>query len=162
MNKNLLPKIIQAGLITGTLDITAAYVYVFIKSGQSRLFGIFKFIASGIAGKDASAGGSGMIVAGLLLHYAIAFLFTIFFFWIFPKIPALSRNRIVTGIVYGLFVWGVMNLIVVPLSRVPYRPFNTIGALINMGILMVCIGLPLSFIASAFYRKEAIKQKRIY
>jgi hypothetical protein len=146
-------KILQAGLIVGTLDILSAFIYYYIKSGKTNFLVIFKFIASGIFGKDAGDGGTGMIVAGFILHYAIAFSFTIFFFWLFPKVNVMSKNRIVTGIVYGLFVWTLMNLVVVPLSNTVHRTMKLEGALINMGILIVCIGLPLSFMANAFFRK---------
>ena len=97
-----------------------------------------------------------MIVSGLILHYLVAFAFTIFFFWLFPKVKALSKNKIVTAIVYGIFTWMVMNLIVVPLSNVPARPFDISNAIINVLILIVCIGLPLSFMAAKFYKKNLV------
>src|SRR4051812_24780647 len=140
-------KILQAGLLVGTLDILSAFIYYYIKSGKTNFLVIFKFIASGIFGKGAGDGGDFMILAGFILHYAIAFSFTIFFFWLYTKTDLLAKNRILTGIAYGIFVWSVMNLIVVPFSNTVHRPFKIEGALINMGILIVCIGLPLSFIA---------------
>jgi len=151
-------KILQAGLIAGTLDILSAFIYYYIKTGKTNFLVIFQFIASGIFGKDAGTGGTSMILAGLILHYVIAFSFTIFFFWLYPKINVMSKDRIVTAVVYGLFVWTVMNLIVVPLSNTAHRPFKIEGALINMGILIICIGLPLSFIANAFFRKRSLNQ----
>ena len=139
-------KIMQAGLIAGTLDILSAFIYYYIKSGQTNFLVIFKFIASGIFGKAAGEGGALMILAGFILHYAIAFAFTIFFFRIYPKLNLQSKNKIITAVLYGLFVWAVMNLVVVPLSNTVHRPFKIEGALINMCILIVCIGLPVSFI----------------
>lgn len=150
-------KILQAGLIAGTLDILSAFIYYYIKSGKTNFLVIFKFIASGIFGKEAGEGGTGMILAGFILHYAIAFSFTVFFFWLYPKVKVMSKNRIVTAVIYGLFVWTMMNLIVVPLSNTVHRPFKIEGVLINMGILIVCIGLPLSFIANAFYKKTSFQ-----
>jgi hypothetical protein len=150
-------KILQAGLIVGTLDILSAFIYYYIKSGKTNFLVIFKFIASGIFGKAAGDGGTDMILAGFILHYAIAFSFTVFFFWLYPKVNVMSKNRIVTGVIYGLFVWALMNLVVVPLSNTVHRPFKIEGALINMGILIVCIGLPLSFIANAFFRKQSFQ-----
>ena len=90
---------------------------------------------------------------GLVFHYIIAFSFTILFFLLYPKLTILSKNRIITGIVYGLFIWAFMNLVVVPLSNVVHRPFKLEGMLINMAILVVLIGIPLSFMANAYYRK---------
>ncbi|HLA57809.1 MAG TPA: hypothetical protein VK622_03570 [Puia sp.] len=150
-------KILQAGLIVGTLDILSAFIYYYIKSGKTNFLVIFKFIASGIFGKEAGEGGTGMILAGFILHYAIAYSFTIFFFWLYPKVKVMSKNRIVTAIVYGLFVWTLMNLVVVPLSNTVHRPFRIEGVLINMGILIICIGLPLSFITNAYFRKPSLQ-----
>jgi|SRR5450432_1437675 hypothetical protein len=150
--KPLTAKIIKAGLIVGTLDILSAFIHVCIKTGSPHIPDILKFIASGIFGKDASSGGIGMVLAGLVFHYVIAFTWTIFFFWLYPKIKAASKNRIWTGIVYGIFVWVVMNLVVVPLSNIPHRDFNIWNALINTIILMVCVGLPLSFMASVHFK----------
>ena len=150
-------KIIQAGLIAGTLDILSAFIYYYIKSGKTNFLIIFKFIASGIFGKTAGEGGSVMMLAGFILHYAIAFAFTIFFFWLYPKLNLMSKNRVVTAIVYGLFVWTVMNLVVVPLSNTVHRPFNISNAVTNMCILIICIGLPLSFIAKAYFKKSPFK-----
>jgi hypothetical protein len=143
----------KAALLAGTLDILAAFVFVFIKTGKPHIFDILKFIASGVFGKAASTGGVAVILAGLLFHFFIATLFTVFFFWIFPKIKISSKNRLVTGIIYGVFVWSIMNLIVVPLSNVAPRPFSLTNALINIGILMICIGIPLSFLAGSYYKK---------
>ncbi len=151
----LFSKVITAGLIVGTLDILSAFVYVFIKTGNFVPLSILKFVASGVFGKDASSDGSIMALSGLLIHYLIAFAFTSFFFWLFPKIKALSKNKIVTGVIYGVFIWTVMNLVIVPLSNVPNRPFNLINAIINCGILIICIGIPLSLMASSFFKEAS-------
>jgi hypothetical protein len=151
---NLITKIIKAGLIVGTLDILSAFVYYFIKTGDKNVFTVLKYVASGIFGKEAFSGSNMMIIAGLVLHYSIAFAFTIFFFLLFPKIKAFSKNWILTGILYGIFIWIVMNLIVVPLSNIGSRPFTLVNALINVIILIVCIGLPLSFMTNTFYKRK--------
>ena len=149
---NLVSKIIKAGVIVGTLDILSAFIYYFIKTGKNPL-NILLFIASGLFGKEAFTGGNMMMMLGLILHYFIAFAFTIFFFWIFPRIKGFANNKLLTGIVYGIFIWVVMNLAVVPLSNISSRPFDVTNAIINVVILIVCIGIPLSYLASRFYKK---------
>ncbi|MEO6729897.1 MAG: hypothetical protein ABIN01_01680 [Ferruginibacter sp.] len=151
---NLTRKIIQAGFLVGTLDILAAFIYFFVKSGDKNVSKILKYIASGLFGKEAFSGGSMMIAAGLLLHYIIAFAFTIFFFLVFPKASIFSKNKILTGIVYGIFIWMVMNLVVVPSSKIPNRPIEFSNAILSLVILVVCIGIPLSFMATRFYRNK--------
>ena len=154
MKNNLLLKLIQAGLLVGTLDILSAFTYYFLKTGNKNVFIVLKYVASGAFGKKALSGGNEMILAGLIFHYAIAFSFTVFFFWLFPKIKPASKNLLVTGIIYGLFVWVVMNILVVPLSQIGTRPSNLSNAIINALILIVCIGIPLAFIAGKFYSKK--------
>ena len=150
---NSVSKIIKAGVIVGTLDILSAFIYYSIKTGKNPL-NILLFIASGLFGKEAFTGGNKMMMMiGLILHYFIAFAFTIFFFWIFPRIKAFAKNKLLTGIVYGIFIWVVMNLAVVPLSNISSRPFDVTNAIINVLILIVCIGIPLSYLASRFYKK---------
>ncbi len=146
--------IIKAWLIAGTLDILSAFIYVYIKNGVFVPLNILKFITSGLFGPAASTGENGMAIAGLIIHYSIALIFTIIFFWLYPKIKIAQKNKILTGIVYGFFVWIVMNLLVLPFTRIPHRPFDIINALINIGILMLCIGQPISFVASSFYKKN--------
>src|SRR4249919_564492 len=102
--------ILKAGTLVGSFDILAAFLLVFIRTGKLQVFNIFKFIASGIFGKNASAGGLKMVLSGIIFHYGIAFLFTLLFFWLYPKMNLGSKNKWVTGITYGLLIWLTMNL----------------------------------------------------
>ncbi len=153
MNKSF-SKIIKAGALVGTLDITSAFIYYFIKTGNNPLY-ILKLVASGLLGSQALLGGSEMLILGLLLHYLIAFSFTAFFFWIYSKTQFFFQHRILTGVLYGLFVYTIMNLIIVPLSKIPARTFTVSNTLINMAILIICIGIPLSLMATKFSKKDA-------
>ena len=150
--KKVFPILLKAGLLVGTLDILTAFVHYFLKTGDNPL-GILKYVASGLFGKEAFTGGNSMFWAGLILHYIIAFSFTIFFFWLYPKLSFLSKYKVLTGVLYGIFIWTVMNLIVVPLSKIPNRPFTITNSLINVVILIVFIGIPLSLMANAFYKR---------
>jgi len=139
-------KIITAGLIAGTLDISAACIQYYIRTGKGPE-NVLKFVASGVFGKDAFTGGLLMSLCGLLFHFLIAFGFTTFFFFIYPRLKFLSFNFFLTAVLYGVFVWTVMNRIVLPLSNAPALPFTWTGAATAAGILIVCIGLPLAIIA---------------
>lgn len=152
--KHSIAKIISTGLLVGTLDISAACIQYFIKTGKGPE-GVLQFVASGFFGQKAFDGGSSMIAAGLLFHYIIAMLFTVFFFAIAPILFSLLKNKLLVGILYGIFIWCVMNLIVVPLSSTPKFPFKPVNAAIAAAILVVCIGIPLSFIAGRSLKKES-------
>ncbi|MGJ7033018.1 hypothetical protein [Niabella hirudinis] len=144
--------IAKAGFLVGTLDILSAFLHYYIVTGKDPLF-ILKYITSALLGPVAFSGGAEMYAAGLLLHYLVAFSFTTFFFWLYPRLKILGKNRVATGIFYGLFIWAIMNLVVVPLSRIGKFPGSVSGVLINAAILILVIGLPLSFMARRYYRK---------
>jgi hypothetical protein len=53
MKNSLVLKMIQAGLIVGTLDILSAFIYYFLKTGNKNVFVVLKSVASGAFGKEA-------------------------------------------------------------------------------------------------------------
>lgn len=138
--------ILGAGLLVGTLDIVTACTHYALRTGKNPV-AVLRFVASGVFGQDAFTG-SLMPIWGLLVHYLIAFSFTVLFFWLYPRLRLFSLNKYLLAVLFGLFVWTVMNLLIVPLSNTPKGPFNWSSALQNMAILIVMIGLPLSLIAA--------------
>lgn len=139
--------ILRAGLLAGTLDILAAILIL----AKGNAVGTLKFIASGVFGKAAISGGADMVASGAVFHFFIATSFAGAYFLAYPRLPFLQKNKWVSGILYGVFVWAVMNLLVVPLSNAPQRPFAWDSALENMAILVMCIGLPIAWLADKFY-----------
>src|SRR4051812_46999718 len=108
VNKTKLPLIIlYSGLLVGTLDILSALLYYYIITGNNPVR-IFPYIASGAFGRNAFSGSNNMIIAGILFHYLIAFIFTIVFFLFYSYIKNIFRNWIIRGIVYGIFIWCMM------------------------------------------------------
>jgi len=140
--------IIGIWLLTGTLDAASAIIY----NWKIPAATIFKFIASGFFGKAvAYAGGTTMVMWGVFFHYLAALVFTTVLFLLHPMFYSWFRNKVVTAIFYGIVIWAIMNLVVVPLSKIPPRPFNTQHSIIDCCILIVCFGLPISFIATGYY-----------
>jgi uncharacterized membrane protein YagU involved in acid resistance len=137
--------IIKSALLVAILDIGAALLQQFIKTGKNPEI-VLKFIASGLFGPQAFTGGTMMSVYGLVLHFFIAFGFTLLFFALTAKFPGLAKHIIPTGVVYGVFIWLVMQFIVLPLSKAPPLPLTASGALLSILILIVCIGIPLTII----------------
>jgi len=81
-----------------------------------------------------------IFLIGVFIHFCIAFGWTIAFFFTVSRIKGLAEHKLLTGIVYGMIVWLVMNRIIVPLSRIPDRPFNLVNAIVGLGILIIAIG----------------------
>lgn len=141
-----------SGLIAGTLDILAAilvYSYILHKTTAIK---ILQSIASGIFKKDAYTGGSQMALYGLLLHYFIALVFAWFYFTIYPYFSFIKKNTLFSGILYGIFVWIVMNLVVLP-TVFPVLPEKHLDfpLLLSILILICCIGIPIAFITKKHY-----------
>ncbi|GAB2854706.1 hypothetical protein [Hymenobacter ruber] len=148
------------GLLAGTLDITAActqYVLMTHKPAVNVLY----FVASGLVGQAAFGGGPGMAALGLVAHYCIAVAFAVFLYWLSPRLPVLLRHPVLAGLSYGLVVWLIMNLVVLPSSRVAVRPLKPEPAAIGLVILMLCIGLPIALRAARFYggRRPGAKRR---
>ncbi len=145
--------IVFAWLVAGTLDITAASLY-YPLAFRFRLILLYQNIASGVLGDKAFSGGAMTAALGLAFHFAIALVWTIVFFLIYPRILARLRNVFAVAVTYGILVWFVMNLIVLPLSRVNHAPFYFGRELIAASFLVLCIGLPLSFIIGRYYSNQ--------
>ncbi|MDH7464596.1 hypothetical protein QEG73_25080 [Chitinophagaceae bacterium 26-R-25] len=143
-----------AGLLVGALDILAAIVNFKIATGKDPVL-IFQYIASAVFGKDAYSGSSLMPILGLIFHFIIAYIFTVIFFVIFPKMKLFKYNAVLIGIAYGILIWIAMNVIVVPLSKIGKFSFKPSGVLLQASILIVMIGIPLSLICKRYYVKRA-------
>jgi len=175
--KDLFRTISLTALLAGTLDIIAAVIKFYIDTNEGATLkiagnneaqpvsflafllhggpgSIFKYIARGAFDGSVTQNGKIMIVWGIVFHYMIAFLFTLFLFLVYPRIIAWIKNKFVVGILYGLFIWAVMNLAVVPLSRVPKNDFDIRQAAIAALILICMIGLPVVLSAHRYYLRR--------
>ncbi|MEO8887532.1 MAG: hypothetical protein ABI367_15820 [Mucilaginibacter sp.] len=139
--------IIGLTLLTGTLDAVAAILTNLKVSAAT----VFQYIASGVFGKAAFAGGTTMELYGMGLHYLIALLFTTALFLLHPMFYSWFRFKFLTGIIYGVAIFFIMNRLVVPFSQIPPKPFDGVAAIKASGILIICFGLPISYIATGYY-----------
>jgi len=145
--------VVIAWLLAGTLDITTAVLY-YIGPSSAGAVRLLQGIASGVLGASAFEGGAATALLGLTLHYLIALIWTLVFLVAFRLLGALRRHLIAIGIAYGIIVWLVMNLVVLPLSNVRRAPFQPRAAAIAAIILVVCIGLPISLVIGCRLRDE--------
>jgi uncharacterized membrane protein YagU involved in acid resistance len=149
-HQSRLRAIATTALLAGTLDITAACTQAALTSGISPA-AVLRYVASGVFGKAAFVGGAEMAVWGLVFHYLIASVFTVVYFWLSARLSVLVRHPVLAGLGYGLVVWSIMNLLVVPASATPKLPFQPLKAAVGAGIIMVCIGLPIALRAARYY-----------
>ncbi|MBI5857083.1 MAG: hypothetical protein HZB42_05480 [Sphingobacteriales bacterium] len=153
MTKKFFKAVLLTGLIAGSLDAIAACIQYYIKTGNNPAK-VFRYIASGAFGKEALAKNLyGMAAWGLLFHFLIALSFTLLFFLFYRQIKMLLSDKYLTAVLYGLFVWSVMNLLVVPVTFGKEINVKIPDALIAAGILIIAIGLPVSLMADRYYSK---------
>jgi Na+/pantothenate symporter len=131
------------GLIVGAMDITSAVIIVL--SRGSTVTRLLQFIASGLLGPKAFQGGPATAFLGLALHFLIAFTLVAVFYAASRSVGFMRQHAVSSGIIYGLVVYAVMNLLVLPLSAAKPRHSLT-GDLIQIGIHMFIIGLPTSLL----------------
>jgi hypothetical protein len=144
--------IVIAGLIVGTLDILCASLQTLI-NGRSPVV-MLKFVASGVFGPEILSGPDAYAALGLFFHFCIAMGWTILFFFLYPRISAMRKSKIVTGVLYGLFVQVLMSQVVLKLANTPPIPFRLQGQLIAAAILIFAIGIPLAFLADRHYKQK--------
>lgn len=149
--------ILKTGLLVGSLDLTAAIVQYVLMTGKSAA-NVLRFIASGVFGETAFAGGTTMLLWGILFHYCIALVVTGIFWLLYPYLQRVLNSPMLLGVLYGALVWVVMNRIVLPLSNAPALPFTLYGMLMGMGILIIAIGIPISLLVSRRFRKAAAER----
>ena len=142
--------ILIAGLIVGTFDAIAASVFSYGFSGSTP-DKVFRYVASGVFGKEAFGGGMSVAAWGLFFHFIVATGWTALFYLLQPKISFLS-SKYIAGIAYGIFIWLMMNFVVVPLSNVPPATFHfTVRTAVMIMIHMFIIGVPISYLANKYY-----------
>jgi hypothetical protein len=142
--------VLLTGLLAGFLDALAASL-LFLSRGNKNPALLFRYIASALFGKAAFSGGSRMVFIGLVFHFLIAGIFVAFYFGLYRHFRWFGAYPFIAACVYGVFTWGVMNLLVVPFSRAASRPFSLIFAVVNVVILIVAIGVPAAYIARGYF-----------
>jgi hypothetical protein len=144
----MLKPIAVATFVAGTLDILSAFVFAGM-AGMAPL-AVLAFVARGPFG-GAPTPTAGWAIAGLLVHYAIMACMAAAFLIAARRRPALTRQPIVAGLLYGLLLWGIMYWIVRPL-RWPELPLpHTLkGIAEQLFSHCILVGLPIALVARRF------------
>jgi uncharacterized membrane protein YagU involved in acid resistance len=146
--------ILLSGFTAGTMDILAAFFVYSVLMQVVTPVQILLHVASGVFGKTIIGNETTTALIGLLFHFIIALGFATAYFLIYPYIKFLHYNKIISGILYGMLVWLIMNFVVVPLSNASHAPFALNSAIRAAIILILCIGLPISFITVKYYERK--------
>ena len=144
-----------SGLVAGILDSIAGVIVYYIYFGLNPLQ-VLQFIASGIYGPSAINGGTGMILIGTFFHFLIAYVCAGIYFVLFPKIKALKNSKVTSGLIFGLGIWLVMNLLVLPYTNIPKSPFDLSLAIVGIVWHMVLVGVPIALITWEHYTTKTV------
>jgi len=145
--------ILIAGLVAGFFDITYACVFFGIRN-QVPPSRIFQSVARGALGQSAFAGGLKTALLGLFFHFLIAFIWAALFYLASRFVPFLIKHAVISGLIFGLFIYLVMYGIVMRYSAIHSQipPWRYPWAVLipNVLIHMLGIGLPIAVIVRNF------------
>lgn len=148
-----LAAILIGGAIAGACDITYAVGFWAWRGVPATR--VLQSVASGILGAPAFERGLPTAALGLLLHFLIALLWAAIFYALGRAMPSLIRHAVVSGIVYGAFIYAAMNLVILPLSAFPRKvTFPPLVLVTGLFVHMFLIGLPI-----ALASRRALKGK---
>ena len=140
--------IVMATLLAGCLDLGSAFVYAII-DGHPPIAVLF-VIASGVWPGARSAGLAGML-AGLALHFAIMSVMVSMYVMLARRWSRLARRPLVAGPLYGLALWCVMYLVVLPLRWPSVLQHMSAAGLGEQWFShIVLVGLPIALLVARY------------
>jgi uncharacterized membrane protein YagU involved in acid resistance len=142
MCKSNLAAILLGGFVAGTIDIGAAALINVVSP-----IPILHFIAGGVIGKTALAGGTSVALLGLVLQWAMSLIIAAVYVVASRWLPIMQRLWIVGGLAYGTVIFFFMNYIVVPLSAWRQWPHFTAVKFAENLLAMLLFGLIVAFFA---------------
>jgi hypothetical protein len=138
-----LPAILVGGLIAGGLDTIAAYST--LSAGWPRA------VAGGLLGMSAFKGGAGVYAFGLFLEFFIATGAAAVYYAFSRKLEFLKPHFFVCGLFFGIAVYLVMNLVVLPLCALHvHSPISRSDLVQGILVHMILIGLPIAYSVRRF------------
>ncbi|MGB6689922.1 MAG: hypothetical protein WBE76_18960 [Terracidiphilus sp.] len=140
-----LPAILVGGLVAGGLDLMSAFYTYGI--------GVPRAIAGGLLGPSAFKGGAGVYALGVFLQFFIATSAATVYYLASRKLEFLKPHFLVCGLFFGIAIYLVMNLIVLPLCALhANRPIAIPGMIQGLLVHMTIIGLPIAYSVRRFSR----------
>jgi len=154
----ILSRIALAGILTGIIDglFSSVLSVAFYNSTVERLF---QGVASVPLGPEALKGGTQTFLIGLLMHFGVAFAWSILFMTVVLRIPAVRKlldsplGPLKVAAFYGPLVWMTMSLVVIPLLA--HRPPSITARWWTQWFGHIpFVALPIAMSARGLWRKE--------
>jgi hypothetical protein len=149
MNKT--KTILIAAMIAGTLDAVAAILLYAKPPNLHNISRIFRYIASGLLGKQAYLTGPFYPIAGLFLHYLIALLWSAVYVFVLFRVFK-PGSVLVKMILFACLIWTIMNGFILPLSGLVSR-YDGWAVMRSFTVLLLCVSLPVSLLVEKRFGK---------
>jgi hypothetical protein len=124
--------------VVGGIDFLYATLFVVLKGRP--WYRAWQGVASAVLGADSFAGGYPTALLGVFLHFTVAACIVGVYLMASRWVPILKQKTLLCGLAYGVIAFFVMNLVVVPLTRIGPQPlvwsaFNVGGLIIHALLL---------------------------
>ena len=148
----MLKPIAIATLVAGTLDIVFAMIL-------SLLFGreignMLRYVASGPFPAATGMGAAGALL-GLLVHFALMAVMAAVFVIFAREQPRSLDRPLLSGLLYGLITYIVMNWVVVPVRFNTALPPSLLSMATQLFAHIVLVGIPIALVTRRFLRARA-------
>lgn len=112
--------LLYGAAVVGAIDFLYATIFVVLKGRP--WYRPWQAVASAVLGADSFQGGYPTAVLGIVLHFTVAACIVGVYLMASRWWPVLKRNTLPWGIAYGVAAFFVMNLVVIPLTRIGPQP----------------------------------------
>jgi hypothetical protein len=124
--------------LVGGIDF--AYATLFVVYRGRPWYRPWQGVASAVLGADSFKGGYPSALLGVFLHFTVAACIVGVYLLASRWVSILRQKTLLCGVVYGVLAFFVMNLVVVPLTRIGPQPlvwsgFNVGGLLLHTFLL---------------------------
>ena len=112
--------VLYGAAAVGILDFVYASVFVFFLGRP--WYRAWQGVAAAVLGRASFDGGYRTALLGIVLHFTVAACI-VTTYWILSRwIPLMRRRVLLPGLLFGAATFFVMNLVVVPLTRIGRQP----------------------------------------
>jgi uncharacterized membrane protein YagU involved in acid resistance len=145
---------IIATVIAGTLDILSAFAFDIMADGTP--LGVLRGVGGAVVDREAFANPFVLPAIGLALHFGIMLVMAAVYLLAASRVSLINRLPVLSGIGYGLVLWGIMYWVVLPYrwpTLFPIDPrtnMQEVGEQLFSHILLV--GIPIALVAKAATR----------
>lgn len=147
-----LPLVVGGGLLVAAFDAIFACAWWAVAAGIGPMR-ILQSIGAGLLGEASFAGGWRSAAIGAAAHWFIATCMVAACVLAAPRLPVLVRRPLRWGAAYGLFLYALMNFVVVPLSAAPPDRFRASWVLASI-VVHVLIGIACALVARRAMRGQ--------